>query len=170
MPSGRVHRALSDCEGRLICDFPCGAGSTSLPRFVFIPRFGTTETAPAPCIRRFGATETALVLLLLPNVPHENFAVPRFLPASPPSLVGEGSGVGSVYPSLKESFRPHPHPLPLKGGENLRINHHLPLDMRGEALIFPLLYITSASPFHLPFSGENNSPELRPGLVGHAFT
>jgi len=40
-----------------------------------------------------------------------------------PSLVGEGSGVGSVNSSLTRYYRPYPAlraPLPLKGGEWLR--------------------------------------------------
>ena len=37
-----------------------------------------------------------------------------------PSHVGEGSGVGSVYSLHSECYRPHPQPLPLKGGEWMR--------------------------------------------------
>ena len=35
-----------------------------------------------------------------------------------PSLVGEGVGVGSVISSLAGRYRPHPQPLPLRGGES----------------------------------------------------
>ena len=35
-----------------------------------------------------------------------------------PSLVGEGVGVGSVISSLVGQYRPHPQPLPLRGGES----------------------------------------------------
>ena len=32
-----------------------------------------------------------------------------------------GAGVGSVYIPRRKSYRPHPQPLPYKGGEGLRI-------------------------------------------------
>ena len=39
-------------------------------------------------------------------------------PAALPSLQGEGLGVGSVSSPLTGYYRPHPRPLPYKGGES----------------------------------------------------
>ena len=49
-----------------------------------------------------------------------------------PAPVGEGLGVGSViFPQAikrKSSYRPHPLPLPLKGGEWLRTTNAIPIN------------------------------------------
>ena len=47
-----------------------------------------------------------------------SYSPPAVAYPSFPSLVGEGVGVGSVISSLVGQYRPHPQPLPLRGGES----------------------------------------------------
>ena len=86
-----------------------------------------------------------------------------------PSLQGEGLGVGSLTTSKGEAgnlklfppkrrYRPHPRPLPLKGGERLRATRHQ--DKRTQAQNKPYGNDGAATPLLRRGRGRLNSPRL----------